>query len=406
MRFAVTAAVAAGLLALAVPAAAIADDNGETVFQEVSGRITLEGRYFPQRSLHAGQREHGLSLVAEPEAYLENEAGQGLKLQPFFRYDSADKRRTHWDMREAYGLFFGEFEDSEWELRVGFDKVFWGVAESRHLVDIVNQTDLIESPDQEEKLGQPMLHATWLNDLGTFEAFALPYFRERTFQGRAGRLRNAVPVDSEQTSYESGAAQHHLDVAARYSRSIDALDFGLSFFDGTNRDPTLSLGLDSGGGLVLLPLYEQIRQYGLDAQVTTGAWLIKFEGTWREGERDAASLEEDFLSFVGGFEYTFYGVFDSDLDLGLLTEFLYDGRDERATVVTEEDIFVAARLAFNDEASTDVLFGILQDLDKATRNLFIEANRRLDDNFSIGLEGTAFLNIDAADSQFALRKDS
>ena len=403
MRRAAGALFLAGLLlCFAAPAAA----EDDAVFQEIFGRFTLEGRYFPQHGLHDGQREQSLSFVVEPEAYFENETGQGLLIKPFFRYDSADTRRTHWDMREAYGLFFGEFEDSEWEIRAGIDKVFWGVAESRHLVDIVNQTDLIEDPDREEKLGQPMLHATWLNDYGAFEASALPYFRKRTFQGRAGRLRGAISIDDEQTSYESAAKQHHFDVAARYSHTIDTLDFGLSFFDGTNRDPTLSLGLDSGGGVVLLPLYEQIRQYGVDAQITTDAWLIKFESTWREGERDAAALEEDYLSLVGGFEYTWYGIYESDIDLGLLMEFLYDGRDERATVATEEDLFVAARLAFNDEASTDVLLGILQDLDTSTRNLFIEANRRIDDNLSLGLEGTAFLNIDANDSQFALRKDS
>ena len=390
-----------GLLLLLVSPA-----GAETTFQEVTGRFTVEGRYFPQSSIQSGQREHSLSVVAEPEAYLENEAGQSLVLKPFFRYDSADARRTHWDIREAYGLFFGEFEDSEWELRAGIDKVFWGVAESRHLVDVINQTDLVESPDQEEKLGQPMAHLTWLNDYGTFEAFALPYFRKRTFQGRAGRLRSALHVDSEQTAYESAAKQHHLDVAARYSDNFGDLDFGLAWFEGTNRNPVFSLGFDGQGSPVLVPLYEQMRQVSLDAQVTTGAWLLKFESFWRDGERDAAQLETAYLALVGGFEYTLFGVFGGDTDLGLLMEFLYDGRDERATVVTEEDVFTAFRLAFNDEASTDILFGVMQDLDTPTRTIFLEANRRLSDNITLGIEGTAFLNVDDQDGQFALRKDS
>ena len=388
------------LLLVALPAGA------ETVFQEVTGRFTLEGRYFPQSSIQSGQREHSLSVVAEPEVYLENEAGHGLIFKPFFRYDSADTRRTHWDIREAYGLFFGEFEDSEWELRAGIDKVFWGVVESRHLVDVINQTDLVEAPDQEEKLGQPMLHGTWLNDYGVFEAFALPYFRKRTFPGRAGRLRTALQIDGEQTTYESAAKQHHLDLAARYSHSIGALDFGLAWFEGTNRSPAFSLGFDPGGSPVLVPFYEQMRQYSLDAQVTTGAWLLKFESFWRDGERNARGLEEDYFALVGGFEHTWYGVLDGNTDLGLLLEFLYDDRGECATVVTEGDVFSAVRLAFNDEASTDILFGIMQDLDKSTRSLFMEANRRLSDNISLGFEGTAFLNVHKNDGQFSLRKDN
>jgi hypothetical protein len=400
-RGGVSALILGGLFLLAAASA-----NAETVFEEVSGRFTLEGRYFPQSSIQTGQREHSLSLVAEPEAYLENEAGYGLALKPYLRYDSADVRRTHWDIREAYGLFFGEFKDSEWELRAGFDKVFWGVVESRHLVDVINQTDLVEAPDQEEKLGQPMVHGTWLNDYGAFEAFVLPYFRKRTFQGQAGRLRTGLQIDSESTSYESAAKQHHLDLAARYSHSIGALDFGLAWFEGTNRSPNFSLGLDNKGSVALLPFYEQMRQFSLDAQVTTGSWLIKFESFWRDGERNALSLEEDYLAVVGGFEYTWYGVFDGDTDLGVLLEFLYDDRGRRATVVTEEDVFAAMRLAFNDEASTDILFGIMQDLDKPTRSLFMEANRRISDNISLGIEGTAFLNIDDADGQFSLRRDS
>lgn len=392
--------VAGLIILLAAPAGA------ETIFQEVSGRFTLEGRYFPQSSIQGGQREQSLSLVAEPEAYLENAAGNGLVLKPFLRFDSADPRRSHWDMREAYGLFFGEFEDSEWELRLGIDKVFWGTVESRHLVNVINQTDLVENPNQEEKLGQPMAHATWLNDYGAFELFALPYFRERSFPGRAGRLRTALQIDGEQATYESAAEQHHLDLAARYSHSIGALDFGLAWFDGTNRDPALSLGLDRQGAPALLPRYEQMRQFSLDAQITTGAWLIKFESYWRDGERNSAALEEDYLALVGGFEFTWYGVLGGGADLGLLMELLYDGRGERATVIFEEDVFLAVRLALNDAASTDILFGILQDMDKPTRSLFIEANRRLGENISLGVEGTGFLDVDRNDSQFSLRKDS
>jgi hypothetical protein len=59
------------ILLLGTPAQA------ETVFQEVTGRFTLEGRYFPHSSIQDGQREHSLSVVVEPEAYLENEAARG-----------------------------------------------------------------------------------------------------------------------------------------------------------------------------------------------------------------------------------------------------------------------------------------------------------------------------------------
>ena len=246
-----------------------------------------------------------------------------------------------------------------------------------------------------------------LSVLVGFLVFRLGWERSRVPQTAAGWRFRISPL---LWSAPSLKASHSDSFRHRWGhvggRGFGVLDFGVAWFEGTTRNPVLSLGFDSQGSPVLVPFYEQMRQMSLDAQVTTGAWLLKLESFWRDGERDAAGLESDYLALVGGFEYTLYGTFGGDTDLGLLMEFLYDGRDERATVVTEEDVFTALRLAFNDEASTDILFGIIQDLDKPTRTLFLEANRRLSDNTTLGIEGSAFLNVDDQDSQFSLRKDS
>ena len=50
-------------------------------------------------------------------------------------YDRKDSQRTHADLRKPNDLVFGEIGDGEWELRLGVDRVFWGVTESQHLVD-------------------------------------------------------------------------------------------------------------------------------------------------------------------------------------------------------------------------------------------------------------------------------
>ena len=164
---------------------------------EFSGRLNAESRRFPQAGAHPGQRSLASGFVAVPELYLEDAEGRSLTLASFFRYDNADPRRTHADLREAYLLLFGGIGDGEWELRVGVDQVFWGVTESQHLVNIVNQVDFVEHPAGEAKLGQPMVHFTWSSDWGVVEFFALPYHRARTFPGRAGRLRLPLVVENE-----------------------------------------------------------------------------------------------------------------------------------------------------------------------------------------------------------------
>ena len=175
--------------------------------------------------------------------------------------------------------------------------VFWGVTEFHHLVNIVNQIDLVDHPNEESRMGQLMAHLTWTADWGTLEFFAMPLHRKRTLpRAPRRRLRPDVPFDERRVSYESGAQEWHVDLAVRYSRSAGPLDLGLSVFDGTSREPSFNpkfqlVPVRSG---TIHPrtrqpdpaLLAQIRQYGLDAQLTIESWLIKLEALYREGARN------------------------------------------------------------------------------------------------------------------------
>ena len=85
----------------------------------------------------------GKSTTAKLEIRVHN-----LTFTPFFRLDSSDGERTHLDIRELLWQSYGD----TWEVRAGLGKVFWGVTESQYLVDVINQTDLVESPDGEDRL--------------------------------------------------------------------------------------------------------------------------------------------------------------------------------------------------------------------------------------------------------------
>ena len=406
----------AALGAACIAASALAADAGAgTLFDyhEISGHLSVDGRWYPHSAAHPDQRDQGSGFAAAPRLYLEDAEGRSLTFEAFYRYDSADERRTHADLREAYLLLFGEAGDDEWELRLGIDRIFWGVAESRHLVDVVNQIDLVEHPNEEAKLGQPMAHVTWSGEWGSAELFALPYHRLRPYPGRQGRLRAGLVVDNDRARYESAAEEWHLDLTARYSHSVGPFDFGVSVFDGTSREPSLAPGFDRNGlsilrdgAPILIPYYEQIRQFGLDAQMTSDAWLLKLEAIRRTGARNLFGMEEDYTAFVAGGEYTLYSVFDSGVDLGLLGEWNRDGRRLRATNVFQNDAFLGARLAFNDVESTDVIAGMLFDADVGTRTFSAELNRRLSNQWFLHVEATLFQNVDMADPVHETRRDS
>lgn len=348
----------------------------------------LDGRYPDQED------GFNTSLLLQPEFYWRSDDNQQrISIVGFGRIDSHDDERSHADLREAYWGLDGD----SWDLNIGINKVFWGVTESRHLVDVINQTDLIEDIDQEDKLGQSMINFNLQQDYGRFELYMLPWFRERTFPGPNGRFRSPLPVDTDNAIYESSADENHVDFAFRYSHFFGVVDIGASLFEGTSREPRFLLAPD---GEHLLPVYDQMTQFGVDLQYTHDAWLWKLETIYRDSRSDS------FAAAVGGFEYTFYGVKDSAADVGVLLEYLHDGRNPNAPpTVFDNDLFLGSRLVLNDASDTSVLAGIAADLNTHELFLNIEAERRIGDNLSVELRLRAFMNAEPDDPLYTVERD-
>lgn len=385
--------------------AAQAMTGAGAVQTRLSGHVESQVRWF--RSSPPGvEQQEGLShsFAVQPEwRYQTGDRRHDFAIVPFARFDADDDDRTHVDIRQLYWLYHGE----GWEALVGIDKVFWGVAESRHLVDIVNQTDLVEDPDEEDKLGQPMLRLTLdlrptlklkseekrKRNWGKLSLFLLPGFRERTFPGHEGRLRAPIPVDEDEAVFTDGASKDRVDLALRYSHTIGRWDMGLHYFHGNAREPRLSLNPMTTR---MVPYYTRINQMGLDLQYTGDVWLGKFEGIIREGQG------RTFGALVAGAEYTKYGIFGSNADVGLLAEYLYDDRDsdpvlkpDRSYIPSpvtpfDNDLFLGTRLSLNDAKSTQVLAGVITSLDNDEYSFNVEATRRFTKNINAELLIRAF----------------
>tara|TARA_E500000318_G_scaffold45425_4_gene42947 strand:+ start:5193 stop:6410 length:1218 start_codon:yes stop_codon:yes gene_type:complete len=366
---------------------------------ETSLELGMELRVFPNDPAFGLQRDRAVSpsFYLEPEISADWNGGDDrLTLVPYARVDRDDDSRTHVDLREANWLHIGDGYD----LVIGADKVFWGVTESRHLVDIVNQSDGVEDVDLEDKLGQPMVQLAVPSDLGTFSFFVMPYFRERTFPDADARLSGGVRVDGD-AQYDSNAEEFHPDLAVRWSQVIGDFDVGLSHFHGTSREPRL-LALDPANPANLTPYYDQIDQTGLDLQYTTDAWLWKLEAIGRGGHG------EYFPAAVAGFEYTLFGIRGSDMDLGFLAEYQYDGRDEDGSapgMLANNDTFVGTRLTFNDVDDSSILAGAVVDNEDGSTLLSLEAERRIGDAWKVEAVARFFLNADRENSIKVLERD-
>lgn len=363
---------------------------------EWSGNVAVEARGFFHESLDARQHGGNLSIAAEPEfLHRWEERKEVFRFVPFARIDQHDDQRSHVDIRELNWAKAAE----RWELRVGVRKVFWGVTESQHLVDVVNQTDLVENLDGEDKLGQPMINLALIHDWGSVDLFVLAGFRERTFPGVEGRPRTHPRVETDLAQYESGRGRRHIDWAVRWRHTLGDFDFGVAHFGGTARDPRLQPGFDEAGQPVLVPYYDLIQQSSVDVQATKGQWLWKLEVMSRRqrGER--------YTAMTGGFEYTLVGVFQTPWDLGLLAEYLYDDRGELAPTPFQNDIFAGVRVGFNDVQSSELLLGMIADHDNGARFYNLEGSRRLGSHWKLNVEARAISGVPADDPLYSLRRD-
>ncbi|MCP4767422.1 MAG: hypothetical protein GY875_14230 [Gammaproteobacteria bacterium] len=362
---------------------------------EFSGNVAMESIHFSEPAKFENQFDQNTMLSFQPKWDGEWNDGDDLwSAELFMRADSKDSQREHADIRELLWLHLEG--DNEW--RVGLNTMFWGVTESLHLVDVINQIDGVEGIDGEDKLGQPMIHLKRYQDWGVLDFLVLPGFRERTFRGEEGRPRLPLVVDTDQAEYESSAGQQHIDYALRFSQTYNDLDLGVSWFSGTSREPLLLPG-DSDGEPVLIPFYEQMTQIGVDAQLLYLDWIWRLELIHREAE----SSDRD--AFVFGFEYTFFGVFESVSDIGAIVEFSHDNRPEDLRSVYDRDLFLGARFALNDAQSTDVLAGFLVDVEKYSQSFRIEASRRVGQSWKATLELQTFTNIDPDDPLVAFEDD-
>jgi len=352
----------------------------KNVHHEFELEVEGEYRYFYDKPLFDGQEKHFPSIAFTPKYTMEwNKGYESINFTGFFRADK-DKQRTHWDIRELYY----QKAKSNWELNIGLKKVYWGVTESAHLVDIINQTDQTESFDGEEKLGQPMIQYTLItNHMGSFDFYYLPYHRKRDFTGKKGRLRFSEIIKKSSVGYESSAEEWRQDMAFRWSHYFGAFDIGISHFYGNGREPLFTFDISGN----LNAFYPVINQTGLDLQLTQNAFLWKLESIYRTANA------QDFFAMVAGLEYTFSNINGNGLDIGLLGEYLYDERDELTLSSLQNDVFFGSRIAFNDTKDTSILVGGIADLINSSKIFSVEASRRIGESWTASLEARIFKNI-------------
>lgn len=355
---------------------------------KLQGSAILEQRIFldspkqpmnPVDSSYPYPVYHQISAALSPRIEASSERNNMVyTVHPFIRIDERDDERTHIDLRE----FKAALVTKKWQASIGFDQVHWGVMENHHLVDIVNQTDYNESPNGEDKLGQPMLRlGINLND-ALLEAMLLIGYRDAAMPTSGARFSFESDYSYE---YEGWGEEYHPDIALRYSKRIKNIDLGVSYFGGHTRTPELLIQT-VGDPVWYVNLVDQI---SVDVNADLGRIELKAEVLYKIVE------DQSTRAMVLGTEFKL--IQNKNMGVNLLAEYSWDQHGEDAFDNSfQNDLFAGARITLFGLNDSEILFGHNYDFDFGSQHGFIQAKVNVTKKLSVGLEGWWF-NVDDDD---------
>lgn len=422
---ALKSSVVAALMTGSLVSAASAEDASYSF----SGQYDFGFRNFVDDGLYVGQSSAGAQVFSGLKIDANFGIGNGNLVLSLDGILDQEGYRNHYNIGE---LNFNQSFDN-WSYLVGYHTENWGVAESHSIVNVLNPTDNASPTMGGDLLGTPMINVNFNTGVGTFSAYALLGFIESNLgDGTSARFRSPILTNSERAYFEEGNGRK-ADFALRYSNNLSigegSLDFAVSYFNGTSRDPlrlpgcanpygptitetvcnttndSIISAYESGsvGGTAdvdafwafleanmtdlmattvsaipsvgFIPYYQKVQQVGLTAVYAVKDVQLRFEGVYRDTGRG-----DSFAAVVGG-DYTFSGLGGGAGDLTVAMEYLYAETDAaQLASIFEDDIFLGLNYRFNDQRDTSVTFGVFHDISSQARLFNIGASTRLTDS--------------------------
>jgi len=280
----------------------------------------------------------------------------------------------------------------------GYRTELWAKSEFARLSNVINARDYRVDPSGETMVGQPML--TWSAPLGpgTLTAIAMYQPKQNIFATAKSRLRGVLPVAGDPLFEKSKKKTAY---ALRYEANIGISDIGFYGYIGPSREAALVQN-----GASVSPYYAWVKQVGIDAQLTYGAAVGKFEIRHTQSQLDRTGARTDGFAASIGAEYAFYGVFASSSDITTAIEYAWDQRGPQAWQTAQNDLFVGARWSLQNIADTQFEIGFQKDFDFDTTALRFGFKHRIADGFTVKTEAMLWRDTDPADLAFGLSQDS
>ena len=369
-------------------------------FLEINSESENEVRLFHKDEAYKNQK-NTYSTTLKTELFVDFQKNLNLVVEPIYRYDLYDKNRSQLDLAQGYLIHYKD----KFEIKLGISKVFWGITESKNLVDIINMHDLTNGKPK-TKLGQPMVNYSIISDkYGYFDYYYMPLFIKSSEIGSKGRLRLPLPKERDDNYLEGGVGKKQPSWAFKWEKNYNYYDFSVQFFRGNGRISSTISKIDSNG-LKYYSGYERITQLGTFIQRTYGPLILKFEGIRRNGQRNAKSIRKNYFSSVFGLEYVITRAFNKVWDFNMYIEYSNDERNNDSNDYLQNDLFSGAKIYFNDTSGTELTLSKTTDMDGGGNTGLIDISTRLTDDTRLTLEYNAYWAVNLKDSLYSFRRDN
>ena len=369
------------------------------------GSIGIESYYYPE-DVETEQKHGNVSVFTQAENYLDiNENLYGI-ITPFARLDSNDSNRNRFDLVDGYL----SYNDGPMTLNVGMRKISWSVTESVNLIphqviDIINQRDVAGDTSGKDKFGTLMINPVYQSDTLLIEGFVLPYFRERTYpslEAREHPFQAAFDLTNDGLFTDTDD-ERRLSWAVRLEAVMASTNVALIHYNGYALQPLFEF---NATGTQLNKLYYLVNMTGITVQSSLNKWLFKTETAYFDTGLNPSgfNLPDNYISSVTGVEYTFIRPRET-ADISVFAEWLYDERDDGLDGVQfQNDLFFGARWQSNDLNSSELVAGIVKDLDESALVTHIEYQSRFNEKFRLNVV-LRFFTAGTENPLYAIRKD-
>ncbi len=276
-----------------------ADENRpdrQELIQRLGVSGSVRGSYWSSSMNLDGRNDlpsDALWLKAEPK--LGNNAG--LVLEGWVMNEDATRGDGHQrKLREGYV----NMTDDNADLRIGKQIIVWGRADKINPTDNLSPRDftLLVPEDDDQRTGAYAAKATYHFNDWSLTGVWLPEFRP-----------NVLPLPHTPGLNFSERIPQGQGGAIKAEQSGKAIDWSVSYYNGLDLNPDLSLGSVSNSGLSLRLDHHRIDVFGADAATVIGRYALRTEVAYTRTEDNNGQdpfVKNPFYYLVAGGDRTFF----------------------------------------------------------------------------------------------------